>query len=101
MKKELAILPVGHGGAGLEALMTDVGCNECFIEDERGILEAGLDVAEGPLVWRVPHGESALFVVFEVVFGPLDVCKLRDWRSRRLGSNPDVAVLAGIRSAGA
>ena len=40
MKKELSILPVSHGGAGLQALMAHVGRDERFVENERGILEA-------------------------------------------------------------
>ena len=57
MKEELAVLPVGHGGAGFEALMADVGSDEGFVEDQRGILEAGVDVADRTT--RRAHGPWA------------------------------------------
>ena len=56
MKEELAVLPVGHGGAGLEALVAHVGCNKGLVQNERGVLEARVDVAKGPLVRRMAHG---------------------------------------------
>ncbi len=39
---DLAVLPVSHGTAGLERLVAGVGCDEGFIEDQRGTLEARL-----------------------------------------------------------
>ena len=45
MDVELAVLPVRHRRARLEALMAGVRRHERFVEDERRLLEAGLEVA--------------------------------------------------------
>ena len=57
---DLAVLPVGQGTAGFQGLMAGVGRNECLVENERGILEAGIEIAVGPFVGRLAHGQSAL-----------------------------------------
>ncbi len=46
--------------------MADVGSDEGFVQNERGILEACIDVAVGPFVGRLAHGQAALFVFGEV-----------------------------------
>ena len=100
MKKQLAVLPIGHGGARLQALMADIGRYERFVEDERGIFEARIDIAIGPLVGGVAHRQTTLAVVCKVLLGPLDFVELRYGGIRRLGAHPHVPILARIRSAG-
>ena len=47
---ELAVLPVGHRAPRLERLVAHVGCDEGFVEHQRGVLESAIDVAVRPLV---------------------------------------------------
>ena len=99
---QLAVLPVGHRGARLERLMAGVRRDEGFVEHERRVLEAGLEIAERPLVGRLAHRQLACVVVGEVRLGPFHVSD--DLGRRRgcpcLGAAPDVAADARVGPAG-
>ena len=69
---------------------------EGLVEDEVGLLEAFLDIAEHERVGRLAHGQSALGGLGEVGVGPLQVHDLQ----RRSGAGVDVALRAGVRAAG-
>ena len=71
IKEELAVLPIGHGCARLKALMAHVRRQKRLVQHERGILEAGVHVAIGPLVGRMSHGHASLLFRGEVSFRPL------------------------------
>ena len=53
---ELAVLPVGHRRAGLERLVAVVRRDEGLVEHQRRVLEAGVEIAVGPLSGAVPIG---------------------------------------------
>ena len=90
--EDLAVLPVGHRGAGFEALVAGVGRDEGLVENEVGLLQACFDVAEYEFgVGGLAHGQLAVFVVGEIGFGPLDFFDLGGRRGlarerRRAGS---------------
>ena len=70
--------------------------DERLVEHERGVLEAGVDVAVGPLLRRLAHRQAALVGLGELLGGPLD--RLRsatprsapDRRHRRVPTLPVV-----------
>ena len=73
----LAVLPVRHRAAGFQALMAGVGRDERFIQDEGGILEACVDIAEGPGVGRIlmdgAHRHLAVLGCIEIRLGPFQL----------------------------
>ena len=62
---DLAVLPVGHGRAGLHAMMALRANDEAFVEHQLGFLEAGLEIAvvsirsAGLPIGRLPSPASA------------------------------------------
>ena len=46
VQEKLAVLPVGHGRPRLKALVAHVRSDKRFVQNQRGILEAGIDIAE-------------------------------------------------------
>ena len=90
--------------------MTGVRRNKCFIQNQCGILEPGIHIAKGPLVGRFTHGQAAFFRFGEVRSGPFEFSEvgrrgarrlLPGFSWRRLGPDPDVALGAWVRPAGA
>src|SRR6266849_2969134 len=87
VKVDLAVLPVSHRAAGLQSLMADVWRDECFVQHERGILEACVEVAIRPLVRCLAHWQSPVPGVIEIRVSPLE---LRNrWRIPALGGRPN------------
>src|SRR4029077_3410450 len=72
VKEQLPVLPVGHGAARLHALVTRVWRHKSFIENQIRFLEAGIQIAVGPLVCRRAHWHLALRVIFEILLLPLE-----------------------------
>ena len=62
----LAVLPVSQRGARLEGLVAGVRRDKGFIQNQRRILEARVDIAVGPLVGRLAHGQAAFLQLGEV-----------------------------------
>ena len=71
VKVDLAVLPVSHRAAGLKGLMADVRRDERFVQNQRGILEACVEVAIRPFVGRFAHRQTAVLGFGEVRIGPL------------------------------
>jgi hypothetical protein len=122
-----AVLPVSHRTACFQAVMTGVGRHEGFIQNQRGFLESGIDIAVRPGVggvWNgvqlaifipdlhvgdLAYGQFAILSVGKLGFGPFPYRGLdgrrRWWRFARLRGRcrrayPDVTADSGIRSAG-
>ena len=70
---DLAVLPVRHRRAGLEALVAGVRRDERFVEDQRRVLEARVDIADRPFIGRLAHRQTALLGLGEVRLGPLEL----------------------------
>ena len=68
--------------------MAGVGRDERFVENERRILEAGIEIAVRPFVGRLAHRQAAMLFLREVRLGPLEFrdhgCG-RDFAPRRRG----------------
>ena len=86
--------------------MAAVRRDEGFIENQRGILEAGVEIAVNPLILRLAHGQAAFLGLGEVRRRPFELSHLGRWRSRRSfprfrrrcrRPDPDVALGARIR----
>ena len=60
VKVDLAVLPVSHRTARLKSLMADVWRDKCFVQHERGILEACVEVAIRPFIRRLAHRQTAV-----------------------------------------
>ena len=94
---DLAVLPVRHHGPGLQRLVAGVGRDERFVEHERGILEARLEVTVRPLLGRIRHHRQAARVGFsQLRRGPLQPRGFRDGADSAAG--PPAG--AGGRAAG-
>ena len=74
------------------------GVMKRLVEHERGVLEARVDIAVGPLVGRMAHRQAALFFRGKVLVRPLQHGQLF-WPAARRRPHPDIAVLARIRAA--
>src|SRR5208283_5095978 len=106
----LSVPPVSQGTASLERLVARVGCDECFIEDQRGALEARLYVTVRPFVGRLTPRQTAFLLLREVRLGPLEHSDRGRRRGRRRSSRhgrwrrrlyPDVSVRSRIGASGA
>ena len=77
--------------------MADVWRDERFVQHERGILEACVEVAIRPFVRRFAHRQTAVLGFGEVRLGPLEFRDrgLAAWRGR-----PDVTVRSRVRPTG-
>src|SRR5580704_4334683 len=106
---DLAVLPVCHRGAGLEALVARVWRDKCLIKDQRRVFQARIDIANRPLFTRLAHRQAAFLGILEILMGPLE--RLEGWRRhsrpraagpcrRRCGSHPDVPINSCVRAAG-
>src|SRR5439155_7551391 len=96
---DFAVLPISHRAASLQSLVTGVRCDERLVQDERCIVEAGIEVAVRPFVRRFAHRQPAALELGEIRMGPLELRdrgRLRTWWLR-----PDVAVRSRVRTAGA
>src|SRR5437879_5478969 len=88
---EFAILPVRHRGSRLERLVRRRLTDDGLVDDDGGVLEASLDVADLPAVGRAAKREPTRFHFLPLLFGPLE----------RLGARSviDVPFQARIRAA--
>ena len=106
---ELAVLPVGHRAARFHRLVAGGLHDERFVDDHRGALEAGIEIAVRPLVGRLAHRQTALRCVWQSPApstsapvpsaGAAGAPSRR--RRRRRWRDPHVAVEARVRAAGA
>src|SRR5229473_5541775 len=110
MDEHLAVLPIGESGARFQRLMAGVGRGKGLIQNQRGILEAGVHVAVGPLVRRLAHGQAAFLKLGEIGGGPFEFSQVGRRRARRFLTglgwcywrlDPYVALQARVRTAGA
>ena len=92
MEEELAVLPVGHRRPRLERLVPGGVGVEGLVEHQRGVAEAGLDVAVLPPCARLSQWEHAVAGGGEHVGGPL--------HRGHLAVHERVALLAGVGAAG-
>ena len=107
---ELAVLPVGHRAARFHRMMAGGLHDERFVDDERGVLESGVEIAERPFFGGFAERHAAVLLFGEIFGRPLDRLDLwagllalrlcaercrRAWRRRR----PDVAFGARVRAA--
>ena len=98
--EELAVLPVGHRRAALEALMAGVRRDERFVEDERRFLEAGLEVAVRPgRIGVLAHRQTAR--LYSSTSASVHFRSCTSGSARRLARHgrrtyPDVPFHAGI-----
>ena len=92
-QEHLAVLPIGHGGTRLHAVVALRADDEAFVEHQLGVLEAGVEIAIGPFVGRLAHRQLVVARHGEVARRPLDGLEL----DARIG---DVAVKPRIRPAG-
>jgi hypothetical protein len=99
------VLPVGHRAARFHRLVTGGLHDECFIDDDRGILEAGVEVTVRPLIRHRAHRQRAIGRVSEVALGPFQGLDFRPVLLRRLSGgrrrgrwrrHPDVAIDARV-----
>src|SRR5439155_24317437 len=81
--------PVRYCRARVERMMARRPSHERFVEDEIGLLEAFLDVAERPLVGRLPERHLTVLRVREVFVGPFPDRDL--WRRRPCGGTAAAA----------
>ena len=77
--------------------MAGVWRDERFVQHERGVLEARVEVAVRPCVGRLAHRQTALLVLSEVRLGPLEFRDFGLWRILWPRLHPDVAVGARVR----
>ena len=70
---DFAVLPVSHRAAGLEGLMAYVGRDERFVQHERGIFEACVEVAVGPIVPSLTHRQPPVLSLGKIRLGPLEL----------------------------
>ena len=108
---DLAVLPVRHHRPGLQRLMAGVWRDERFVENERCILEARVEVAVRPLLGRLAHRQTAVLDLSKLRFGPFQITDLGTrwtlpstsaarWRWGRGRDIPVVALGPGIGAAG-
>ena len=100
VKKQLAVLPVSHRGARLQALMAHIRRQKCFVQHQRCILEARIHIAIGPFFSRMAHWHAAIFFWRKIRVRPFQFGKLHR-PTARLRPRPNVAVLARVRASGA
>src|SRR5262249_6497948 len=72
VQMQLAVLPRGHRRPRLERLMRRRLGEEGLVEDEIGLLESGVEVAEAPLVGRLAHGQPRVGRFGEDLLRPLE-----------------------------
>jgi hypothetical protein len=87
--EDLAVLPVSHRTAGLKSLVTGVGCHKSLAENQRRILEAGIDIAIRPFVGSLAHWQTTVLLFGEVGFGPFEFSDLGWARILSRGPSPD------------
>ena len=58
MQIQLAVLPVRHRAARFHRVMPRGLDDECFVEDEVGVLESRLEIAERPFLERASHRQT-------------------------------------------
>ena len=84
--------------------MAGVRSNERLVEDQVGLLEPGLDVADDPFIGVLAERQLAVARGSEVLVGPLQFLNLRSggWSALRgrLGPDPHVALGASVRRSG-
>jgi hypothetical protein len=100
---ELAVLPVRHGAARLHRLVRRRLHDERFVDDERGLPEARIQIAECPGIGHGPHRQLAVLRAGEVGVGPFQDLHFRArllWRRsrRRCRRHPHVAVRTRVRA---
>ncbi len=90
-----AVLPVRKARQALEALMAGVRRHERFVEHQRRLLEACLDIAVRPRrIGGLAHRHPAFIRFSELLRSPFQILDLRKRRRltrRRCGAHPDVA----------
>ncbi len=79
--------------------MAHVRRDERFIQHERGVFETCVEIAPGPFVGRLAHRQTALALFGEIGVGPFQLSDHGCGGAR--SRDPDVAVRARVRSAGA
>ena len=67
-----AILPVRHRSPRIEHLMAGIGCDEGFVENERGGLEARVEAAVRPFARRLAHRQLTVLRIREICLSPLE-----------------------------
>src|SRR5579862_3547594 len=81
----LPVLPVRHDGPRLERLVARVGRDVGLVEDERGLLEASVEVAVGPGLGRLAHDRQLVVASLgDLRFGVLQLFDLGTRRVLRL-----------------
>ncbi len=90
MQETLAVLPVGHGRAGLHAVVSIAGGHERFVVNHLGRGKAFLQIAIGPVHWRLArHGKLAFISGSKISRSPVQGLQ------RHAAAVDDVAVAAG------
>jgi hypothetical protein len=81
--------------------------HERFVDDDGGVLEAGVEIAVGPLLGGLAHRQRTGRRRREILIGPLQ--RAERWPRRRAGGalrgggagHPDVALTAAVGAGGA
>src|SRR4051812_46246287 len=73
MHVQLAVLPVSQRTTRLEGLMACIRGDEGLVENQRSVLETGLEITVRPLVRSLAHRQLAFVVFAEVLLGPFQL----------------------------
>ena len=95
VQKELAVLPVSHRGARLQALVAHIRRQKRLVEHQRCVLESPVHIAVRPRFGRMAHRHTAFLFRRKILVRPLQFRQL--FRpAAPLRPHPDVPFLARI-----